>query len=195
MKKFIKVGLLAGMLTLLPALGACTAIIIGGAAVTTIIIANDERSLGAIIDDTSIEIKVASALKDNAGLSEQSYISATSTNGIVLLIGTAPSMAHKDTAGRLAKSVYGVRQVVNQVEIGSKPGTAQISSDAYLASKVKTLLYSAEKMDATRINVAVSNDTVYLMGLVSQTEADQATAVARKVGGVKRVVKVFEIIS
>jgi len=195
MKKFIKIGLLAGLLALLPALGACTAIIIGGAAVTTIIIANDERSLGAIIDDTSIEIKVATALKDNPGLSEQSYISATSTNGIVLLIGTAPNMALKDTAGRLARSVYGVRQVVNQVEIGGKPGTVQISSDAYLASKVKTLLYSAEKMDATRVNVAVSNDTVYLMGLVSQAEADQATAVARKVGGVKRVVKVFEIIS
>ena len=193
MTKRIKACLLAGMLALLPALSACTAIIIGGAAVTTIIIANDERSLGAIIDDTSIEIKVASALANDPGLSKHAYISATSTNGIVLLIGTAPSMSMKETAGRLANSTDGVRQVVNQVEIGNKPGTGQISSDAYLASKVKTLLFSAEKMDATRINVAVSNDTVYLMGLVSQAEADQATAVARKVGGVKRVVKVFEI--
>ncbi|HBE91497.1 MAG TPA: hypothetical protein DDW55_02865 [Gammaproteobacteria bacterium] len=193
MKSSIKACLYAGILALLPVLNGCTAIIIGGAAVTTIIIANDQRSLGSIIDDTNIEIKISSKLKHHSGLSEHAYIGTTSTNGIVLLIGTAPTVGLKETASQQASSVDGVRQVVNQIEIGSKPSNSQISSDAYLASKVKTLLYSAEKMDATRINVAASNDVVYLMGLVTQTEADNATAVVRKVGGVKRVVKVFEI--
>lgn len=193
MKSYIRACLCAGILAAMPVINGCTAIIIGGAAVTTVIIANDERSFGSIIDDTNIEIKITSALRQHAGLSEHASISTTSTNGIVLLIGTAASMSLKETAGQLAGSVNGVRQVVNQLEIGKELSTGQKSSDAYLSSKVKTLLFSAEKMDATRINVAVSNDVVYLMGLVSQAEADRATAVARKVGGVKRVVKVFEI--
>ena len=184
---------LAAIVTLSLAMGGCTAVLIGGAAVTTIIIANDQRSLGSIIDDTSIEIKVADKLNDHAVLKEHAYINPTSTNGIVLLIGSAQTRTLKETAGRLARSVEGVRQVVNQIEIGPKPGAGMISGDAYLATKVKTLLFTNEKMDATRINVAVYNDVVYLMGLVSRAEADKATAVARKVGGVKRVVKVFEI--
>ena len=195
MKPKILNYLRAGMLTLLIALGGCTAILIGGAAVTTVIVANDERSLGSIIDDTAIELKVTSRLKDNTSLHDLAYIDVTSTNGIVLLIGTVPSIGLKETAGRIAASDYTVRQVVNQLEIGSKPGPGRISSDAYLAGKVKTLLFSSEKMDATRINVAVFNDIVYLMGLVSKAEADKATAVVRKVGGVERVVKVFEITS
>lgn len=182
-------ALLAAML-----LSGCTALLIGGAAVTTIVIANDERSIGDFIDDSALFVKINNAMLTDANLSKAAYVNITINHGIVLLTGTAPSEYLKQRAGTIASSTEGVRQVVNQLRIAAKVGAAQHSSDAYLASKVKTLLIQSEMIDASRINVVAENGTVFLMGLITQQEADRVTSVVRRVGGVERVVKVFEIV-
>jgi osmotically-inducible protein OsmY len=51
-----------------------------------------------------------------------------------------------------------------------------------------------EGFDPTRVEVTSSQGSVYLMGLLTQPEADAVTEKVRFVSGVKRVVKLFEYI-
>jgi len=69
------------------------------------------------------------------------------------------------------------------------------ASDSLITAKVKTEILginNIEGFNGTRVTVVTSNGTVYLMGLVTHREADAVTEVARQVGGVQRIVKVFE---
>jgi len=174
-------------------LTGCTAILIGSAAVLTVNVVKDQRSMGAMIDDTTIDVKVLQGLAKDPGLAAAADVEVMVNNGIVLLTGTAPNGELQQRAGEIAAGYQGVRQVVNQVRIAGKPSNSDKTGDAYITSKVKTQLFSAQQLDATRIKVTTDNATVFLMGLVSAAEADRATAIARRVGGVARVVRVFEI--
>ena len=49
-------------------------------------------------------------------------------------------------------------------------------------------------IDGIQIKVVTDNGTVYLMGLVTRKETDAVTGVPRQVGGVQRVVLLFEYI-
>ena len=68
------------------------------------------------------------------------------------------------------------------------------SNDAWIGTKIRTLLIADSDVPSRRVKVIVENGAVYLMGLVSQTEGDSAANLARNVSGVTKVVKVFEYI-
>ena len=71
------------------------------------------------------------------------------------------------------------------------------ASDSLITAKVKTELLritDLEGFNGTRVKVVTTNGTVYLMGLLTHQEADVVTEKARQVGGVQRVVKLFEYI-
>jgi osmotically-inducible protein OsmY len=53
---------------------------------------------------------------------------------------------------------------------------------------------TAQKFNPVHVKVVTERATVYLMGLVTKREADDATQIARTTSGVKRVVRVFEYI-
>jgi osmotically-inducible protein OsmY len=166
-----------------------------GAAVTSVVVAEDRRSVGRFVDDNVVDLEIKNKIFNNKDLREQTHIEAMSVNGIVLLTGEAPTTALRDEVLRLVRSVSQVRQVVNEIEIAGKSSLASRANDSWLYSKIKTKLVSTQGIsDATRIKVHVSKSVVYLMGLVTHAEASAATNAARTVGGVQRVVKVFEYV-
>lgn len=176
-------------------LSGCTAAIVGAvgaATVTGVTVAQDDRTLGAQLDDSAVEIKIREKLFTDAELRQKTHISVTSVNGIVLLTGQAPTSSLRDRILAIARTFPEVRQVVNEINIAGKTTFTSRANDSWLSGKVKTRLYKETKMDATRIKVLTENSNVYLMGLVTREEAEAATDVVRTVGGVVRVVKVFE---
>ena len=56
-------------------------------------------------------------------------------------------------------------------------------------------ILDANKFSAHHVKVVTENGVVYLLGIVAQREADAAVEVARTTGGVRKVVRVFEIVS
>jgi osmotically-inducible protein OsmY len=86
--------------------------------------------------------------------------------------------------------------VFNEVTIGAESTWGEATSDAYLTSRVKVALFNVgiEGFDPTRVHVTSSLGSVYLMGLLTPTEADAVTEKTRYVSGVKKVVKLFEYI-
>lgn len=175
-------------------LGGCVATMVGAAAVTTIDVAHERRTLGAYIDDGAIELQVQQYLLSNKAVRRQTHLNPTSMNGIVLLTGEAQSAAIKKQVIDYIEQIEGVRQVVDQSEISGKTGLISRTNDGWLTTKVKTTLYAKTGFDANRVKVVTEHGTVYLMGLLTQAEAGRAVGIVRHIDGVVRVVKVFEYV-
>ena len=175
-------------------LGGCAAVIVGGAAVGASAV-HERRSVGTMMDDEGIEWKVRTALSEDKPLSSQSHLSVISVNGVVLLVGQTPTEALRQQAENLARGVDNVRVVHNELTIAAPNSYMTRSSDSYVTSKVKTSLFKVkghEDFDPTRVKVVTENGTVYLMGILYRSEAEDAAKQASRVGGVQKVVKLFE---
>lgn len=172
-------------------LSACELLVVS-AIVSSIDIAHDRRSIGEYIDDSGIELNINNKVihsKEN----RQSYrIDATSWNGIVLLTGEIDTEQNKLNLVEHVQNVHGVRQVVDETSIMHKASFGTRSNDTWITTKTKSKLIKNMGVNANRIKVKTVRAAVYLMGIVSQEEAEQATETARTVKGVERVVKVFE---
>jgi osmotically-inducible protein OsmY len=66
------------------------------------------------------------------------------------------------------------------------------TNDAWLTSKVKAKLVADRVVAADRIKVITENGVVYLMGIVPRKQAEEAVRVTSTVGGVQKIVKVFD---
>ena len=182
--------LLAGVLSL----SGCAATIIGAAAVTSVDVAHDRRSLGAYIDDGAIEVQIKQCMLRNKEIRQQTHLNATSMNGVVLLTGEARNPEIKNRVIDYVRNLDGVREVVDESQIAGKTSIVSRTNDGFLTTKVKTTLYRKTGFEANRVKVVTEHGTVYLMGLLTQGEADQAVDVVRRIDGVVRVVKVFEYV-
>ena len=175
-------------------LGGCAAVIVGGAAVGASAV-HERRSVGTMIDDEGIEWKVRSALSGDESLSSQSHLNVISVNGVLLLVGQTPTEALRQQATKLAQGIDNVRIVHNELTIAAPNSYMTRTSDSYITSKVKTSLFKVkghEDFDPTRVKVVTENGTVYLMGILYRSEAEDAAKQASRVGGVQKVVKLFE---
>jgi len=172
-------------------LQGCAAVIGAGAA-TGAAVATDRRTLGTMLDDQIIEFKVLDVVRLDDELWQQTHLNATSLNNIVLLTGEAPTDELRSRVEALVQQIPKVRRVHNEMVIAAPSSMLSRSSDSWITSKVKTNLISASVEEASRVKVVTENGSVYLMGLVTQREAENATELSRGVSGVQRVVKVFE---
>lgn len=175
------------------ALSACAPVVVGAAVGTGVLVATDRRTTGMQVEDESIELKSGNRIRDALGTRVR--VNVISFNRQVLLTGEVANEADKQRVQQVVQNVENVRAVVNELSVIDSPSLVQRSSDLLLTARVKAGFVDAKDLSANVFKVATERDTVYLMGLVTQREADRATAIARTTGSVKRVVRVFEIIS
>jgi osmotically-inducible protein OsmY len=173
-------------------LSACAPLIVGGA-VTSAFVATDRRTSGAQLDDQGIELRGANRLRDQLG--ERGSVSVTSYNRQVLLTGEVASEEDKALVEKTVAGVDNVRSIVNELAVLGASSLTQRSSDTLITGRVKAAMVEARDVYATAFKVVTRRGTVYLMGRVTQREADRATDLTRNTTGVQRVVRVFEIIS
>ena len=182
---------LAAVISLTLLLQACAAAVVAGGA-SAVTSASDRRTLGSQIDDSSIVVKAERALEANKTLDEQAHINVNSYNGILLLTGQAPNQDMVDTASQLVQGIQGIKDVQNQIRVGNPISFTTRSRDSWITTRVKSLLVADKEISALNIKVITESGEVFLMGLVSSTEADKAVEIARHVNGVSRVIKAFE---
>ncbi len=176
-------------------LQGCAAMVVGGAA-TTAVVAHDRRTTGIMVEAQTIELKAYDRLAEIAEIKERGKVNVTSYNKVVLLTGQVPGDAARRQAEQAVSRVEQVRRVVNEIEIGSTASFGEHSRDLALTSEVKLRLTSVDipDFDPLRVKVVTERGSVYLMGLLTQQEANAVTEVVRYISGVRRVVKVFEYI-
>ncbi len=190
MLKQIKWLLLSLILTCV--LSGCipVALVVGATAGGAIIY--DRRSAQTILEDREISNKVIARVHHDPVLQETSHIGVATFNHVVLLVGQALTPDLSQRAYQYAVNVSNVKRVYNQIEITPLLPIIDRSKDAWLTSRVKTMMIAAKDLNSSQIKVISENRVVYLMGVVSPKQAKLATDVARNVRGVRKVVQVFE---
>ncbi len=173
-------------------LSGCIGLAATGAAVG-VLAATDRRTLGAQTDDQAIELKafgrVQEAVKNAGGVSVTSY------NRRVLLTGQVLDTAAKQNAERAIAAIDGVRQIHNELAVSGRSGLGTNANDTLTTTKIKAAFVDARDVQTNTIKVVTEQGVAYLMGLLTQEEANRAAQVASRVGGVQRVVTVFEVVS
>ncbi len=174
-------------------LTACLPLLIGGAAVGGSLVATDRRTSGAQLDDQGIELRAMSRLRDNMG--SRARVSVTSYNRQVLLTGEVLNEQDRKLVEQVVTRMENVSAVFNELAIINSPSLVQRSSDVLITGQVKALLIDAKDLYANAFKVVTERGIVYLMGRVTQREADRATEIVRGARGVQKVVRIFEVIS
>ncbi|MDR3213718.1 MAG: BON domain-containing protein [Azoarcus sp.] len=152
----------------------------------------DRRTSGSYVDDEAIEWKVADTVSKHFG--SLNHINVTSYNRNVLLTGEVQNESTRTEMQRLAWSVANVRSVVNELVVGPPSSLGARSNDALTTSNVKTRFLNSGQFSFNHIKVVTEAGAVFLLGIVTHAEGNQAAEIARTSRGVTRVVKVFEYI-
>lgn len=185
--------LAAALVSTAASLSACVPLVIGGAAAGTAVVATDRRSSGAQLDDQNIVFRAESQIAQKLG--PDARVNAMAYNGQLLLTGDVPSEVAKAEATAIAQGISKVKSVSNQLTVGPAAAFSTRSNDTWLTSKVRTALVNAQYVPSRTISVTTDKGVVYLMGMVTQPEGDYAANAAAGVGGVTKVVKLFQTIS
>ena len=172
-------------------LTACVPLMVGGAVVGTLV-ASDRRTSGAQLEDEGIDLRSANRIRENLG--DRVHININSYNRQVLLTGEVPTEQDKQAAEQIVSKVDNVRSIVNEIAVLGNTTLGQRSSDSLITAKVKAGLVDAKDLYVGAFKVVTERGTTYLLGRVSQREAERAAEVARSVSGVQKVVRIFEII-
>lgn len=183
---------LALSVTLASTLTACFPVIVGGAVVGSLV-ATDRRTSGTQLEDEGIELRAASRIRDNLG--DRVHVNVNSYNRRVLLTGEVPSVQDLQLVEQVVSRVENVQSVANELAVLGNATLTQRTSDTLVTGKVKAGLVDTKDLYANAFKVVTERGTTYLMGRVTQREADRATEVARSTGGVQKVVRMLEIIS
>ena len=173
-------------------LSGCIPAIAGGAVASGILL-HDRRTTGTLVDDHSLELKAYQMIRELPD-SQDLHVAVISYNNNLLLVGQAPSDDIRATVENTMRDMEKVRRIYNEISIGEPTPLSKRSEDAWITTKVKSNLMFNDRIDGSRIKILTENGIVYLIGIVTQEEEDQAVNVARHVKGVQKVIKLFEYV-
>ena len=187
-----KVARLAALVICIPLLGGCVGAAVVGAGAGALMIA-DRRTSEVYIADQGLELRANSRISEKYG--DKVHVNATSYNRMMLLTGEVPTAEIKADVEKIAAGVTDVKSVANELAIAAPSSFGTRSNDSYITSKVKARFIDTGKFSANVVKMVTEAGVVFLLGIVTQAEADAAVEVARTTGGVLKVVRVFEIVS
>ena len=191
MKKKLLAALLLGA-TVLPALQGCFPVVAAGVG-TGVMATLDRRTLGTQTEDESIEWKAGSRVGDK--LRDRGHFNFTSYNRKVLITGEVASEEYKAEAERIVGGIANVQGVHNELVVGPSSSLTDRSNDSFITSKVKSRSVDNGKFNPLHVKVVTEAGTVFLLGMLTQAEADAAIQVARTTSGVRKVIPLFETIT
>lgn len=183
---------LAACAALLPVLQGCIPLVATGATVG-VLAAIDRRSVGTQTDDEAIEWKALARIEEKLG--NRAHVNVTSYNHAVLLTGEAYNEAAKAEVNSIVRAIPGVKNTYNELAIAPSSSFVNRSNDAFITSKIKSRSVDTGKFNPVHVKVVTEAGTAFLLGIVTQSEADAAVQVARTTSGVKKVVNLMEIVT
>lgn len=174
-------------------ISGCSSLIVAGAA-TGAAASQDRRTLPTQLEDQNIELKAIKALFNNNELWKDTNISVISFNNVVLLVGQAPTASLKTKVTNEINKIAKISKIHNQIRIAAPTSFIARRNDDFITAKLKSSMLFTTGIPASKIKIVTENSEVFLMGLVTQEEAQKAVELARKSSGVSKVIKVFEYI-
>ncbi|MBF7075049.1 BON domain-containing protein [Glaciecola sp. MH2013] len=173
----------------------CTLVAVGTVGTAATVSANDRRTVGTQIDDKTTQSRVRSAINDIAGIKDDAAVSVDVYNGQVLLTGQAPTQAMITAVESASKSIPNVVKVHNQIRLAAPIPASSTMNDVWLSSKIKTIMIADNDVPLFKLDIVVEDSEVFIMGLLTKTEAAAAVEAARNVEGVTKVIRVMELVN
>ena len=165
---------------------------VGGAAAGGAVI-HDKRSFKTMNYDRHAAERGQTLIDHDKTLRGRSHISITTFNRIMLMIGQAQTPQLRDYAYKLVSdNIKGIQRIYNEVTVSGASSFLQRTNDSWITAKVKAAMLATKGLHFTQIKVVTEASTVYLLGLVSHQQSERAANAARRVPGVRKVVKVFQ---
>ena len=163
----------------------------GGA--TGMVVAEGDRSLGSVVDDATIKINIAAKFinsDDNIFVD----VSTSVLEGRVLLTGLVANQEIRIDAVRRVWEVEGVKEVVNEIQIGNRESLKEYAQDIWITTQVKGLAAKTIGLRAVAYNFETIKGKLYIVGITSRPEQlEEIIEVAKTVKGVTEIVN-YEIV-
>jgi osmotically-inducible protein OsmY len=175
------------LIILLITQSGCATLVVG-TAITATAIAMRDKSLGNIIDDTTIMVRI------NKGLLKHKLFTSIRvkvSEGRVLLIGNVDDPDKQIIVEKIAWQQEGVKEVINEIRVTPIDTTSLIDTtvDGIITTEIKTILLGKRNIKSMNYSVSTIDRVVYLMGIAqNRAELRSVVSIARKVKGVKQVV-------
>ena len=185
----LKQTLLLSLIVFFSFLYGCSPVgILAGGGATTMVVAEGDRSLGTVVDDTTIKINLSTKfLNSNDSL----FVNLNSNvlEGRVLLTGIVETQEIRIDAIRLVWEVVGVKEVINEIEIGSKTTLKEYANDLWINTQIKALAAKTIGLRALSYNFETIRGKVYIAGITSRPKQLESLIQSTKtVKGVKEII-------
>ena len=152
------------------------------------VIAEGDKSLGTVVDDATIKLNISRKLL----ISDNNLFVNIDTSvvaGMVLLTGIVANQESRIEAIKVAWEVNGVKEVINEIEVGDKASIKEYANDVWITTQIKALAAKDIGLRSISYNVETIKGKVFLAGITSRPEQLEALVIISKsVKGVKEVV-------
>ena len=173
-------------------LTGCVPVVVAAGASASSVIIYDNRSFKQMSTDSHLSSEAKKIIESDPTLKNDAHINVSVYNNLLLMTGQAPTPELREEAYTLLSPISGPKHIYNEVTIELPTSSKTRLRDSWITTKVKSAMLTKAGLKSTNIRVSTENGIVFLMGDVSHTQADLAADVARRISGVKQVVKVFD---
>ena len=155
---------------------------------TAMVVAEGDRSIGTVVDDATIKINVAGKFL-GAGNNLFVDINTTVLEGRVLLTGIVDSQETRIESVRLVWEVAGVKEVVNEIEIGEGTTLKDYANDLWINTQARGVAAKTIGLRSVGYNFETINGKIYVAGITSKKEQlNQLIEALKTIKGVKEIV-------
>jgi len=171
---------------LTPLFSGCTTLI--GAGATLGVAAVQERGIKVRAEDLKIEALVIEQFI-KTGLKLTTTIGVEVYEGRVLLTGASKNTKITDTAIKLAWKINGVKEVINEIQVGRSSNVSSFAQDAWITAQIKSNMTFDTSIYSINYTIETVNSTVYLIGIAqNKKEHDRVKQHAAKIKFVQNVI-------
>ena len=158
---------------------------------TAMVVAEGDRTLGTVVDDATIKINIAAKFL-NAGNNLFVDINTTVLEGRVLLTGLIDNQELRIEAVRLVWEIEGVREVINEIEIGNREGIKDYAKDLWINTQARGLAAKTIGLRAVAYNFETINGKIYIAGIT--TKPDQLDMLIESLKTIKGVTEIINYV-
>ena len=180
--------LVTGIVFLSIGYGCTPASVFTSGAATTMVVAEGDKSLGTAVDDATIKLNISrKLLTSENNLFINTDISVV--EGMVLLTGIVENQESRIEAVKIVWDVEGVKEVINEIEIGDKTSIKEYANDVWITTQIKTLAAKDIGLRSVSYNIETIRGKVFLAGITSRPEQlETLVNITKSVKGVTAVV-------
>ena len=155
---------------------------------TAMVVAEGDRSIGTVVDDATVKINIAAKFL-NAGNNLFVEINTTVLEGRVLLTGLVDNQELRIEAVRLVWEIEGVREVVNEIEIGSREGIKDYAKDLWINTQARGVAAKTIGLRVVAYNFETINGKIYIAGITRKPDQlDMLIESLKTIKGVTEIV-------